>query len=623
MKVTRGVNGGSALGTESDPAARLASLMQDALQHHQNGRLTEASRGYLGALDESPGQPDALHLLGTIAYQQGDLDRAIELISEAIEVASDAAAYHSNLGNVLKAAGRIEEAVLSYQRALTLQPDFSDARNNLGNAQIALGHFEQAVETYRVILAQTPDLADAHNNLGIAFKALAQSSEAVACFERAIALRPDYSDALVNFGNALVVLGRSAEAIAAYRRAIECQADDASVHQSLAAALRSDGQQDESIDSYRQALLLRPDDPELYSQLGTVFQQARRTEEARDAFLDALKRSPDHPDALNNLGVAERTLGHFAEAEACFRRASDENPGFFEPLHNLGGVLLDQGKSDEAIDSYRRALEIDPTKSSSYHTLGLTLYAVDRIDEAREVFDKWLEQIPDDPIAAHLARTNQAGDAPERASDAYVRAEFDGFARDFDKKLAQLEYRAPGLLYELFVGDLATDSPALDILDAGCGTGLCGPMLRPHAGRLVGVDLSTGMLAEAEHRDCYDELIEAELTRYLTESASEFDVVLAADTLVYFGALEEVCAAAGSALRPGGQLVFSVEATAADASTPQHTISPNGRYKHSEPYLRRVLEDSGFEIISLKQDTLRREGVTRVQGHLVLARRRH
>ena len=112
---------------------------------------------------------------------------------------------------------------------------------------------------------------------------------------------------------------------------------------------------------------------------------------------------------------------------------------------------------------------------------------------------------------------------------------------------------------------------SLDVLDAGCGTGLCGPLVAPYARRLVGVDLSEGMLARARARNVYDELVRRELTAYLHDCTGAFDVIVSADTLVYFGPLEEVLAAAGNALRAGGVLIFTVEelpAAGATRSTP-------------------------------------------------------
>ena len=145
---------------------------------------------------------------------------------------------------------------------------------------------------------------------------------------------------------------------------------------------------------------------------------------------------------------------------------------------------------------------------------------------------------------------------------------FDSFAASFEVKLAKLHYRAPALVAARLTDAGISPARTLDILDAGCGTGLCGPLFAPYARRLVGVDLSEGMLAHAKDKEIYDELIRAELTGYLQDHHDEFDLIVTADTLVYFGALEHVALAAAGALRHGGRLIFTVEEATGDDAPP-------------------------------------------------------
>jgi predicted TPR repeat methyltransferase len=137
-------------------------------------------------------------------------------------------------------------------------------------------------------------------------------------------------------------------------------------------------------------------------------------------------------------------------------------------------------------------------------------------------------------------------------------------------------------------------SKSLDVLDAGCGTGLCGPLVAPYARRLVGLDLSAPMIAQARARNVYDELVKRELTAYLCESTAAFDAIVSADTLVYFGLLEDVVAAAANALRPGGRLIFTVEELNGAGSGAGYAISPTGRYRHARAYVERVLASASL-----------------------------
>ena len=84
------------------------------------------------------------------------------------------------------------------------------------------------------------------------------------------------------------------------------------------------------------------------------------------------------------------------------------------------------------------------------------LYAVGRINEATDIYKQWLARFPEDPRARHFVASCTGEAVPGRASDDYVRAEFDGFAVTFDDALARLEYRAP----ELVADEVARRFPA-------------------------------------------------------------------------------------------------------------------------------------------------------------------
>ena len=126
------------------------------------------------------------------------------------------------------------------------------------------------------------------------------------------------------------------------------------------------------------------------------------------------------------------------------------------------------------------------------------------------------------------------------------------------------------------------------------------------------------MLSRARARNVYDELARRELTAYLQDFPGSFDVIVSADTLVYFGPLDAVAAAAANALRPGGVLVFTVEELSATASNPGYSISPNGRYQHSSDYVERMLTDAGLQLEILPAE-LRREAGEPVAGLVVRA----
>ncbi len=155
-------------------------------------------------------------------------------------------------------------------------------------------------------------------------------------------------------------------------------------------------------------------------------------------------------------------------------------------------------------------------------------------------------------------------------------------------------------------------------LDVGCGTGLCGPLVREWAGQLAGCDLSAGMLRLADQRLVYDQLEKSELVAYLRARPEAFDVVISADTLCYFGVLAEFADAAFGALRGGGRLVFTVEALSGDGPA-GYRLLHHGRYAHAASYLSDTLSDAGFVVDGLEQELLRNEAGLPVRGWLVSA----
>jgi len=359
-----------------------------------------------------------------------------------------------------------------------------------------------------------------------------------------------------------------------------------------------------------------------YNNLGNVLLEMQRFEDATQAFRHALDLDPTHADAYNNYGALLKAQKRFDEASVAYEKALALNPEHVDACNNMGNLRTAQGRAAEAVNFFCRAITLMPTHKEARKLLGIAYYTLGETDKAADVYRQWLADEPENPIPRHhlAACTREA--VPLRAEDAYVERTFDAFASSFDARLGHLDYRAPQLLAEILRRDCGVADKQLVILDAGCGTGLCGPLIADHAAWLVGVDLSAGMLEKARPRNVYDQLVKAELTAYLQSQTNAFDVILSADTLVYFGALEELLAAARGTLRANGYLFFSVESIAvlSTESEVDYRINPHGRYSHGEQYLNRALAAAGFVDVVIESVVLRREAGKAVQGFAVSCR---
>ena len=331
------------------------------------------------------------------------------------------------------------------------------------------------------------------------------------------------------------------------------------------------GQSDRAVASIERALALAPGYADAWNNLGNVLKESNQLEPALRAYRCVVELVPGHADAWNNLGVVLRGRGLYEEADSAYARALESNPAHIAAWQNRGTLLARMKRPADAVAAFRRVLELKPGDATAYDAMGRVLYRAGRIEHAIAMYQEWLQADPGNSIAQHMLAACTGEAAPPRASDNYVRDTFDAFAGSFDQVLDQLGYRAPGLIGELLDRDLPAAQASLIIADAGCGTGLCGEFLRPRAKRLVGVDLSPGMLARARARGKYNDLIEAELSAWLGRQRQAYDVIVSADTLCYFGALDAVVAAAANALKPGGLVVFTVEKAAEDVRATNST----------------------------------------------------
>ena len=277
--------------------------------------------------------------------------------------------------------------------------------------------------------------------------------------------------------------------------------------------------------------------------------------------------------------------------------------------------LVARGMNAAAVEAYREFLLRFPDHTAAWNGLGLLLRRMGRTSESEAAIDEAArseaKKFDDaDAVQCFLAAADCSGDAPPSAPAAFIAKLFDAAAPQFESLLAgSLSYRGPELLFDATSRVLGMLKD-LDILDLGCGTGLAGEVFRPAACRLDGVDLSAGMLERAAAKQVYDSLVQADVAEHLLQTSERYDLILAADVLIYVGMLEPVLAGVRRTLRPGGLLAFTAEAMDGEGVR----LQPVRRYAHSRNYLIRAAEEANLAVRSLEENWIRTEATRPVRA---------
>ena len=318
-----------------------------------------------------------------------------------------------------------------------------------------------------------------------------------------------------------------------------------------------------------------------------------------------LIRNPAHLAALRGRAAALTSLSEMAR--------TDRNGKLVDDLNAVADQCYARGLYAAAQDCYQRVLELAPDRCDAVWGIAECHAAQDEVDRAITWYRRYLDFVPDEPEALHMLAALGDRPPPGRASDGYVAAYFDRFAEDFDRQLVdELDYQAPQLLYDAVAPCINEVGLQLDILDLGCGTGLCGCLFRRHANRLDGADLSPVMLEHARERGVYDTLTAGEISTHLMGLPHQYDVLIAGDVLAYFGRLSGLFRGVARAAREGALFAFSVESQRRSG----YRLTPSGRYTHGRRYITRLAAAAGLREVSVTREQLRYEYGEPVMGDI-------
>ncbi|MBC6479004.1 MAG: tetratricopeptide repeat protein [Hormoscilla sp. GM7CHS1pb] len=422
--------------------------LKEALGHYKAGRLDKARAVYLAMLKQQPHQVEAMQMLGIIAYQTQEYDRAINYFQLVISIKPDWPETYNNLGACFWEQGKIEQAIAAYKQAIAVKPDYHDAYNNLvvalekqgkrlearrqpckraasacgeesskgtravtntvpeksaiqllkqGIKAQQSGKLDAAIACYSKAISIEPSFAEAHSCLGRALKAQGKLPEATQHYQRAINLKPDLLEAYINLGVVLRQQGLPQEEIATYEKALQINPNAAKVHNNMGNVYLGLGRVDEAASSYQKALSIQPDYVDPIANLGSIFQEQNKLEEAIAMYERAIAMEPNSPNSASirsNLGVALKQVGRLDEAKTHLQQAISLDPNYAIGYINLSFVLEGMDQLDAAEAMSRKAIALNPNFTDAYHNLAVVLHRKCQLQECIASYERAIDLNP-------------------------------------------------------------------------------------------------------------------------------------------------------------------------------------------------------------------------------------
>lgn len=369
--------------------------LQMAERLYESGHRHRAETMCREFLEAEPNDDRTLRLLALIAYQNGKVGEAIDLVQRALHQREDVAEYHAILATSYRSLGKLPEATAAYRRATELTPDDPEANNNLGACLFDQQLIGQAINCYQRALSLAPDLAAAHYNLGNARQAQARHDEAIECYRQALHIEPSYVAARSNLGAACYAMGERERAHEHYQEALQLDPNHVEALNNLGVLYHDRKQFDSAVECYRAALATRPDYLDAHVNMGLVLKEQGRFDEAIECYRHVIVAMPDCAEAHNNLGVVLQSASRLEEAAGSYRRAIELRPDYAEARCNLGALLREEAALDEAVAQFREAIVLQPELVEAHVGLGDSLSDLNEVDASMKAYDKAIEVGPD------------------------------------------------------------------------------------------------------------------------------------------------------------------------------------------------------------------------------------
>ncbi len=482
------------------------------------------------------------------------------------------------------------------------------------------GALKPALDQCLVLIQQNPEDADAQHLLGLLYAKTGEIYKAIDHFKKAINLDPRQATYHNNISNAYKIIGDADLAMRHLHTSLQLDPNHAESFNNLGSLYYTKGAIKDAQLYFEKAIRLNPASYEAHYNLANCYIKQDMVLQAITHYQAVLRLNATHSHARLNLAMSYVLVHDYTQALPLLEEAVQNDPQNAELQGHLAEAFLNLGNTEAALEQYKRAIALDPDRPAWQHNLGVLYLRAKQTDLAKQHLQIAVQLQPDNSTAQHMLAALESKQDIKNAPAEYVKLLFDQYAGYYNQHMQkELQYNVPQFMRQAINKFVTEHTTQQYILDLGCGTGLCGIYFRDLARFAVGVDISPAMLVEAKNLGAYDALCCCNILETIPGMQQEyFDIILAADVLVYIGELERMFEIVVSALKPSALFAFTIEVQDQNTS---FILQPSGRFAHALNYIRNLAAMYNLQIEISESIIPRRQEGQPISGHLFVLRK--
>lgn len=454
--------------------------------------------------------------------------------------------------------------------------------------------FQQAKILYQACLEQNPEHTESHFNLGTLYMQEQSWQMALNHFKQANQFRPNTVNILYNLSVAH----------------LNCEEFGAALH------------------FLEKTVELDPKNYNARHLYAVLLYKTGNPQKAELQFIEALKLNQNDPESWFNFAVFCLEFNDLVQAEKYFKNVLNCQPNHLEALNNLIAIYQHQNKNLQAFNTLQKLVKYYPDNKTALMQAIICAYSLgNQKNQAIKLCQQGLDYFKNDPSLEFLMDKLQGNKNIQTIPAEYVESLFTSYSNYYDKQMLDtLDYQVHNFISEgLEKYFKETPNNQWNILDLGCGTGICGEAIKPFAKSLTGIDISEGMLKQAEQKKIYTQLITNTIENYLSKTEQLFDLIVAADVFVYLGDLSEIFTQIYSRLNTNGRFIFSIECEyESDSKSEEENYKLNAqmRFQYNPDYIANLINKTNFELVfTEEQICLRKNNNNQVIGNVYFLQR--